>query len=154
MNFLNTVKNIYSTDNTCNLINNDSGKPDAGTEPIENYINVINTKETLSTVMTDQRKFNESGILSTSNYELNGPKIEPSKVNEAVKDALVSSESSTSSKVSPTKVSPPKTSPPKTSPPKTSPKASLKKGGNMTERDSLQSEYKRLKKMYKQMKNQ
>ena len=158
MNFLNTVKNIYSTDNTCNLINNDSGKPDAGTEPIENYINVINTKETLSTVMTDQRKFNESGILSTSNYELNGPKIEPSKINSAVKDALVSSESSTSSKVSPPKAvpSPPKvvTSPPKvvTSPPKvvTSPK----KGGNMTERDSLQSEYKRLKKMYKQMKNQ
>jgi hypothetical protein len=155
MNFLNTVKNIYSTDNTCNLINNDSGKPDAGTEPIENYINVINTKETLSTVMTDQRKFNESGILSTSNYEFNGPKIEPSKINEVVKDALVSSESSTSSKVSPPKTSPPKTSPPKTSPPKTSPpKTSLKKGGNMTERDSLQYEYKRLKKMYKQMKNQ
>ena len=163
MNFLNTVKNIYSTDNTCNLINNDSGKPEAGSEPIENYKNVINDKETLSTVMTAQRNFNDTGILSMHNPELIGPKIEPSKkINEAVKDALVSSESSTSSKVSPTKVSPTKvvTSPPKVvpSPPKVVPspptsKKSPKKGGNMNEKEFLQSEYKRLKKMYKQMKN-
>jgi len=149
MNFLNSVKNIYSTDNTCNLINVDNqGKLEPGNEPIELYKNVM-FDETLSSFITRQNKFNENGRLDLTDIKFNGPVIEPEKVNKAVRNAIITSESPSPIQIS---IPAPRASSSALPPsPVASPK---KKGGNMNKKESLKNEYKELKKIYKQMKNQ